>query len=177
MLNRRNSPSALLSVEEAADLLASTRSRFTVRSRRGSRSWFGSVWRCPGSILSAGRLHRQGRYDHDLKRGGAVQGIARRILLDKMVRKAGLEPASLAALAPKASVFAISPLPHGGAGEQPGKTALLCQVYGIFRKAAPSWPGGSSKGKWLALEWKADPMLFFLRFTRAASELRRCSED
>lgn len=31
-----------------------------------------------------------------------------------MVRKAGLEPASLAALAPKASVFAISPLPHVG---------------------------------------------------------------
>jgi hypothetical protein len=31
-----------------------------------------------------------------------------------MVRKAGLEPASLAALAPKASVFAISPLPHMG---------------------------------------------------------------
>ncbi len=29
-----------------------------------------------------------------------------------LVRKAGLEPASLAALAPKASVFAISPLPH-----------------------------------------------------------------
>ena len=29
------------------------------------------------------------------------------------MRKAGLEPASLAALAPKASVFAISPLPHG----------------------------------------------------------------
>ena len=29
-----------------------------------------------------------------------------------MVRKAGLEPASLSALAPKASVFAISPLPH-----------------------------------------------------------------
>ena len=29
------------------------------------------------------------------------------------MRKAGLEPASLSALAPKASVFAISPLPHG----------------------------------------------------------------
>ena len=29
-----------------------------------------------------------------------------------LVRKAGLEPASLAALAPKASVFAISPLPQ-----------------------------------------------------------------
>jgi hypothetical protein len=31
-----------------------------------------------------------------------------------LVRKAGLEPASLSALAPKASVFAISPLPHLG---------------------------------------------------------------
>jgi protein O-GlcNAc transferase len=33
------------------------------------------------------------------------------------VRKAGLEPASLAALAPKASVFAISPLPRGDPGD------------------------------------------------------------
>lgn len=32
--------------------------------------------------------------------------------LQDMVRKRGLEPLSLSALAPKASVFAISPLPH-----------------------------------------------------------------
>ena len=30
----------------------------------------------------------------------------------ELVRKRGLEPLSLSALAPKASVFAISPLPH-----------------------------------------------------------------
>ena len=49
-----------------------------------------------------------------------------------MVRKAGLEPASLSALAPKASVFAISPLPHIGQSAKPtaqtASFALMAQI-------------------------------------------------
>ena len=45
-----------------------------------------------------------------------------------LVRKAGLEPASLAALAPKASVFAISPLPHFADALQPAQGRAATQV-------------------------------------------------
>jgi hypothetical protein len=54
-----------------------------------------------------------------------------------LVRKRGLEPLSLAALAPKASVFAISPLPHIGKDEfHAGGLLNACQ----FKFRASSEP-------------------------------------
>ncbi len=65
------------------------------------------------------------------------------------MRKAGLEPASLAALAPKASVFAISPLPHLG-------------------EAGSEWRAGPFKCRRRAIWWqyrfRVACVRFFIRF-------------
>ena len=81
-------------------------------------------WLCePRSALSSSnRKGRQSRYDSvPIQKGRPLTRSALdQILYFKMVRKRGLEPLSLSALAPKASVFAISPLPHTADGSAAG---------------------------------------------------------